>query len=67
MFEVLKGKDRRSDRYFNLDSIQSFYIYFSTDGLRNLSILLLNRMESLPEKYYDIDDFVNKIKDRYNL
>ena len=67
MFEVLKGKLDRHDRYFNLNTIQSFYIYYSTDGSRNLSVLLLNRVENLSEKYYDIDDFVNRIKDRDNL
>ena len=67
MFEVLKGKLDRNDRYFNLNTIQSFYIYSSTDGSRNLSVLLLNRVEDLSEKYYDIDDFVNRIKDRDNL
>lgn len=67
MFEVIKGKKDRGDRYFNLDSIQSFHTYLTADGTPGLSILLLNRVESLSETDYEIDDFVNKMKDKSNL
>ncbi len=63
MFEVLKGKNGRGDRYFNLNSIQSFYTYFSRDGIRSLTIIMLNRSDIvLSDTYYEIDDFIDRVK-----
>ena len=62
MFEVLRGKNGKKDCYINFQSIQLFDTYISLAEERVLKICMLDRAEVFPETFYEIDDFIDRMK-----